>query len=91
MTELEGFFSARDIAVRCGVDVAFVERLIELGVISVHPESGGSFACEVTLRVGKFVRLQRDLGVNSEGAALIIELLDRIDALEQRLAHFERR
>jgi hypothetical protein len=40
---------------------------------------------------GKFVRLQRDLGVNAEGAALIVELLDRIDALEQRLRHLEGR
>jgi hypothetical protein len=31
------------------------------------------------------------LGVNAEGAALIVELLDRIDLLEQRLRHFEAR
>jgi chaperone modulatory protein CbpM len=90
MTELGAFLSVQDVAVRCGVDVAFVERLIELGVIGIEPGTGRAFACEVTLRVGKFVRLQRDLGVNPEGAALVIELLDRIDALEQRLAHLER-
>jgi hypothetical protein len=43
------------------------------------------------MRVGKFVRLQRDFGVNAEGAALIVELLDRIDLLEQRLRHFDGR
>lgn len=90
MSEL-ALFSVQDVAVRCGVDVAFVERLVELGVISMHPSGERRFACEVTLRVGKFVRLQRDLGVNAEGAALIVELLDRIDLLEQRLRHFERR
>ncbi len=91
MTQTQTFFSVQDIAVRCGVDVAFVEQLVSLGVITVHPAGGGSFECEVTLRVGKFVRLQRDLGVNPEGAALIIELLDRIETLEQRLRHIERR
>jgi hypothetical protein len=90
MTEL-ALFSVQDIAVRCGVDAAFVERLVELGVISTQPGGKRLFACEVTLRVGKFVRLQRDLGVNAEGAALIVELLDRIDLLEQRLRHFEAR
>jgi hypothetical protein len=90
MTELT-LFTVQDIAVRCGVDVAFVERLIELGVIGVDPDTGRGFACEVTLRVGKFVRLQRDLGVNLEGAAVIIELLERIEALEARLAHLEGR
>jgi hypothetical protein len=91
MTRYEAYFSADEIAVRCGVDVAFVERLVELGVIDVHPELGLAFACEVTLRVGKFVRLQRDLGVNFEGAAVIVDLLDRIETLEQRLRHLERR
>jgi hypothetical protein len=91
MPELDALFTLHDIALRCGVEVEFVEQLVELGVISTHPSGERRFACEVTLRVGKFVRLQRDLGVNADGAALIVELLDRIDALEHRLRHFEGR
>lgn len=90
MTQLDAFFSLHELAVRCGVDTDFVEQLVELGVISVHAEGERRFACEVTLRVGKFIRLQRDLGVNAEGAAVIVELLDRIDALEHRLRQLER-
>lgn len=84
-------YSVQDIASRVGIDVALVERLVQLGVIHVHPGSGQAFSCEVTIRVGKFVRLQRDLGLNHEGAALVIELLDRIDSLESRLRHYESR
>jgi chaperone modulatory protein CbpM len=91
MTQTRALFSVQDVAIRCGVDVAFVEQLVALGVITVLPAAGGSFECEVTLRVGKFVRLQRDLGVNPEGAALVIELLDRIEALEQRIRHLQGR
>jgi hypothetical protein len=91
MTELEALFTVHDVAVRCGVEVTFVERLVELGVISAEPGRGRTFACEVTLRVGKLARLQRDLGVNPEGAAVIIELLERIDALENQLRHWEGR
>jgi len=36
-------------------------------------------------RVRTVVRLQRDLGVNLSGAALALELLDRIEALQRRL------
>jgi chaperone modulatory protein CbpM len=91
MTQLEALFSVQDIAVRCGVDIAYVEQLIALGVLSVDPATGRAFTREVTLRVGKFVRLQRDLGVNPEGAAVIVELLDHIETLEQRLRHLEGR
>jgi hypothetical protein len=81
-----------ELAARCGVDVGFIQQLVELGVIDTHPDSPPAlarqvtFACDVTLRVGKVVRLQQDLGVNQEGAAVILELLDRIDALERQLA-----
>lgn len=91
MTELEALFSVHEVAVRCGVEVTFVDRLVELGVISTEPGGARAFAREVTLRVGKLARLQRDLGVNPEGAAVIIDLLDRIEALEERLRHLEGR
>jgi DNA-binding transcriptional MerR regulator len=93
MTRIEALFSTHEVATRSGVEVAFVERLVKLGVIDPHPheQQQTAFEREVTLRVAKLVRLQRDLGVNLEGAAVIIELLDRIDMLEHRLRHLERR
>ena len=91
MTQIEGLFSVHEVAVRCGVEVTFVEQLVEIGVISVHSTAERRFEREVTLRVNRLVRLQRDLGVNLEGAAVIIELLDRIDGLERRLRHLEGR
>jgi hypothetical protein len=83
--------TVRDIAVRCGVDATFVEQLVQLGVIAVQPGTDRAFPAEATLRVGRVARLQRDLGVNQEGAAVIVDLLDRIEDLEHRLAQLERR
>jgi chaperone modulatory protein CbpM len=80
----------QDLARRCGVEVRLIEELESLGVITRHPGPERVFSCELTLRVRRFVRLQRDLGVNHDGAAVILELLDRIDQLEQRLRQFER-
>lgn len=85
-------YSVQDIAARTGVDATLIEQLVELGVINAHPGAPTRvFACEVTIRVSKFVRLQRDLGLNQEGAALVIDLLDRIEILESRLRHYEGR
>lgn len=88
-TRLE-LFSIEEIALRCEVQPAYVERLVRHGVIEPLPGHAGRFAPEVTLSVQKVVRLQRDLEVNLEGAALILELLDRIEALERRLRMLER-
>jgi MerR-like DNA binding protein len=90
-------YELEELAARCGVDVGFIQQLVELGVIDTVPESPPplarqlTFACDVTLRVAKVVRLQQDLGVNQEGAAVILDLLDRIDSLERELAALKRR
>lgn len=84
-------YSVHEIALRCGVDEHFVDQLVALGVIETQAGPERAFPGEASLRIGKFLRLQRDLGINSEGAALVIELLDRIEALEARLRHLEGR
>jgi hypothetical protein len=103
-------FDVHELALRCGVDVGFLQELVELGIIEPLRESSGgrparsgessaelsrsahaiSFSCEVSLRVGKFVRLQRHLGVNTEGSAIILDLLDRIEELERELRSLKR-
>jgi hypothetical protein len=91
---LTSSLTLHEVAVRCGVEVGYVERLVTLGVIEAHPGSAPSatstqvlpgFSPEVTLRVARVVRLERDLGVNFEGAAVILDLLDRIERLEDEL------
>jgi chaperone modulatory protein CbpM len=92
-TEHEGtersLLTLQEVALRAGVDTVFVRRLVELGIIELHGEQQ-LFVCEVTLRVQRCVRLQRDLGVNPEGAAVIIELLAHIEALEHELRSLRR-
>lgn len=80
-----------EVARRCGVEQTFVVVLIEHGVIEPERRAPLLFGHEVTLRVNKVARLQRDLGVNVPGASLILELLERIDDLERRLGARRRR
>ncbi|MFA5901697.1 MAG: chaperone modulator CbpM, partial [Hyphomicrobium sp.] len=75
----------------CRVHAEWVIELVDEGVIEPRgqPEAVSTpqwrFSATSIVRVEKARRLQRDLGVNMPGVALALQLLDRIDALEQRL------
>ncbi len=78
-------FTTEEVALRCRVHVSYVEKLYRLGIISCHPNYERYFAPQVTIRVQKVLRLRNDLGVNEQGAAVILDLLERIDDLERKL------
>ena len=81
----KNLFTAEEVALRCGVQVTYVERLYRLGIVSRHPDHEMYFLPDVTITIRKIMRLRSDLGVNEEGAAVIINLLERIEALERKL------
>lgn len=76
------------VARRAGLRVSIVRRYLALGLF--EPSAGTStaplFAPESAARVAKADRLRRDLELNSAGAVLACELLDRISELERRAA-----
>jgi hypothetical protein len=81
----KNLFTAEEVALRCGVEVTYVDRLYRLGIVSRHPDYEMYFLPDVTITIRKIIRLRADLGVNEEGAAVIIDLLDRIETLEREL------
>jgi DNA-binding transcriptional MerR regulator len=85
-----GLLTVDEVAARCGLHPELVQRLVVLGLID--PEEGYSdlFRPEITLRIQRILRLRRDLGINYNAAALVLDLLERIEALEGRLRHYER-
>ena len=84
-----GLLTLEEVAIRCSLHPELVRRLMILGLIDPEESTGEWFRPEVTLRLQRILRLRRDLGVNYNAAALVLDLLDRIDALETRLRHFE--
>ncbi|NIM28030.1 MAG: MerR family transcriptional regulator [Gammaproteobacteria bacterium] len=75
----------------CAVQAEAVEAMIEEGIVS---PTGGSqsrwrFSRSSVVRVRTVVRMQRDLQVNLAGAALALDLLERIDQLSARLRSLE--
>jgi chaperone modulatory protein CbpM len=79
-------FSADELCRSCTLQVDHLVALVQEGVLEPR---GGSieewrFELNSVRRVRTALRLQRDLGVNLAGAALALELLDRINELENR-------
>jgi chaperone modulatory protein CbpM len=86
MTQTLHTLTVHELAARCGVAHDFIEQLVELGILEWQGADRSRFAGELTLRVHRCLRLQRDLGVNLEGVAVVLELLDRIERLEHELS-----
>ena len=91
MTSTFHALTLHEVALRCGVEPTFVEQLVEVGIIESHSSDPVQFSGEITLRVHRTLRLQRDLGVNLEGAAVILQLLDQLESLEHELRALRRR
>ena len=71
----------------CSVEITLVEELVDEGIL--EPVSGihekRRFPYSSVRRTRTVAHLQRDLGLNLAGAALALELLDRIENLRARL------
>lgn len=73
------------VAERCGLHPALVKRLVALGVIEPIGGAVPLYTPETVVSLQRVMRLRRDLGVNYSAAALILDLLERIEELESRL------
>jgi hypothetical protein len=75
--------SPRELAAAAGISERWLARLVRLGV--VEPEANG-FPAITALRLHRMARLHRDLGVTFLGAAIAVDLIERIERLERELA-----
>lgn len=72
----------------CAVQTTFIIELIEEGVITpITGQEPGSwrFTSSQLRHVTVAARLQRDLGINLAGAALVLQLLDEIETLRAHI------
>lgn len=66
----------------CGARLEDVREMVAEGVIEPRGAGAGDwcFSGEAVVRARSALRLVRDLGVNWPGAALALDLLDRLEA-----------
>ena len=82
-TRSEVLLTYEELAVAAGIRPTVLARLIRLGVVEpVRPEAS-EFTVTTLARVRRMLRLHAELGVNLTGAAIIVDLLERLHRLER--------
>ena len=80
-------FTLVELCRSCAVEAELIEALVEQGILEPTGRSGSHwcFPASSLRRTRVTLHLQRDLGVNIAGAALALDLLERIEELDARL------
>ena len=72
----------RELAVACGIGPIRLVHLVQLGLVEPDPEAPDHFSSAAAARLRRMLRLRADLGVNLAGAAIIVDLMQRLDRLD---------
>jgi chaperone modulatory protein CbpM len=86
VVETEVWFELHTFARVCGVDVAYVQTLVDEDlVLPAGDTPGWRFGSEALARVRRIRRLQRDFDANLQSVAVMLDLLDEIERLRAAL------
>lgn len=88
------YVSLSELACRCGVHPELIDRFVALGLLDyAGPPTGGEahFHPEAVALVRRILRLRNQLGVNYAGIGVILELMARIEELEEQVRELESR
>jgi len=80
---VEACLSGEQLARAAGISAATLSRLMSLGLVEPIPNERGltapTFSAATASRLRRMLRLHRDLGVNLTGAAIIVDLVERLE------------
>jgi chaperone modulatory protein CbpM len=77
--------SLRDLALACGISATRAALLVRLGLVEPDADAPEYFSSATAARVRRMLRLRGDLGVNLVGAAIIVDLMERLERLDEEL------
>jgi chaperone modulatory protein CbpM len=83
--QAEVYVSLRDLALACGISTTRAALLVRLGLVEPEPDAPDRFSSATALRLRRMLRLRGDLGVNLAGAAIIVDLMERLERLDAEL------
>ena len=81
----EVYLSFEQLAEAVGLSQLDLDRLVRVGLVESAAQGILEFTADTPARLRRMLRLRRDLGVNFTGAAIIVDLLERIEQLEANL------
>jgi chaperone modulatory protein CbpM len=87
IVETELYFSLPELSRACGVESALLEALVHEGVLTPQGNEPAQwrFAGAMLARARAATRLLQDLELSAPGTALVLELLDEIEALRSQV------
>jgi MerR family transcriptional regulator, heat shock protein HspR len=91
---VSSYLTLSEVAYHCGLHPELVERLVRLGLIdSQERQADGEvvFQADVIPMIRTILRLRNELGVNYAGIGVVLELMARIDTLEDHVRELEGR
>ena len=86
------YLTATEVAFRCGVHPELIDRFVHLGLIDLADRTANDeplFQPDVIRVVRKILRLRNQLGVNYAGIGVVLELMERIEAMEAQIRELE--
>ena len=83
-TLAEVLLTYEELSIAAGIRPTVLARLIRLGVVEPARPDSAEFTADTLARVRRMLRLHAQLGVNFTGAAIILDLLDRLHRMERK-------
>jgi len=85
----DSLFTLDEISTACAVHTEYIIELVDEGIVEPmgqqREQQQWAFTGKNLLRALKARRLQQDLGINLAGAALVLDMLEEIEQLRERL------
>jgi hypothetical protein len=73
--------TADELASVAGLARAAIDRLVRAGLVEEIAPQSGRFSAAAAARLRRMQRLRADLGVNLVGAAIIVDLVERLEQM----------
>ena len=81
--------TTEELAFTCAVDVEWIVERVEAGLLGSYPPTRERwrFASHEVIRARRMVALERDMDANPEVAALVVDLIEEVRRLRERVGN----